>query len=85
MELGNLAEIAAVVFPMIAAVGGIIWWTSRTKATLDDHDKRIESLELETKTEIGELRKDIDDLKIEMIKGFAKLGVSLANKKDIDK
>ena len=84
MEPSGLLENITFALTILAVVGGFIWWVARTKATLDDHDKRINHLESETKTEIGALRKDIDDLKIEMIKGFAKLGVELGKKQDID-
>ena len=45
MELGNLAEIAAVVVPIVGASGGVIWWTSQMKATITSLTSRVEVLE----------------------------------------
>ena len=82
MELGSVAEIAAVVVPIVASCGAVIWWVARTKSTLDDHDKRINHLETDTGSEIAALRKDIQDLRFEMIKGFAKQGIEIATKQE---
>ena len=45
MELGNLAEIAAVVIPIVAATGGVIWWVAQVKATITSLTSRVSALE----------------------------------------
>ena len=77
-------ETLSYIVAVVAAFGGVVWWIARTKATLDDHDKRINHLETDTGSEIAALRKDIQDLRLEMIKGFAKQGIEIDKKQDLD-
>ena len=84
MEPSGLLENITFGLTILAVVGGFIWWVARTKATLDDHDKRINHIETDTGSEVTALRKDIQDLRLEMIKGFAKQGIEIDKKQDLD-
>ena len=85
MDIGNAAEWIGLGFALIGVfVAGVVF-TTKITSRLDDHESRIAKLELDTKTELSELRKVVDSLHTDVLKGFAEIKVALANKQDRDK
>lgn len=84
MDVGNLQEVINNAWVVLTAVVALIVIATKALVKLSSHEDRITRLENDIASKYEELRKDIQSLRIEMIRGFAKQDTEMARKEDIE-